>query len=361
MLTPTAPPPVPRLKALLGKFQSGQPCVVVKNVDLWDNLRRGSDWDLYVTNLPEALQALMLTLGPPRIITRRSYVVGCFYDWGEIDLLPRLDWRGVELLPPARLLARAVHDPRGWSKACVAHQAFLSWIWPLLSSGEFAPKYMKLIACAAGFEGQELRFLLLRLFGRSLGESLFSLAVDDELAQSKDLVPAMRLHARRHALAAQPLVTLTRAASFVHHETILRCFPPIPTILARTPDILSGAVDWCVANRAVIPGLAYFDGHELKQWSSGELPSVDARANLPNDGADGGRPSLSMRLALAGLQARGWLTASAVHYLGICGNWSALVGQPLSVGADASSLRQRLDSFVALRVTRILERNTSCA
>jgi hypothetical protein len=40
----------------------------------------------------------------PVFVARRSYVTGLFYNWGHVDVLPSLQWRGATYLDGRALL-----------------------------------------------------------------------------------------------------------------------------------------------------------------------------------------------------------------------------------------------------------------
>src|SRR5688572_4967425 len=80
--------------------------VVLRNeADLFDNLRRGGDVDLLVGDLRRAERVLIRLLGAPVQLSRRSYAVGYSYDWGHIDLLPTVEWRGACYLQTDKVIA----------------------------------------------------------------------------------------------------------------------------------------------------------------------------------------------------------------------------------------------------------------
>ena len=69
--------------------------VVLRNEeDLFGNLQRGGDIDLLVEDLGHAERTLIRNLGAPIRVIRASYVNGYSYDWGHVDLLPTVEWRG---------------------------------------------------------------------------------------------------------------------------------------------------------------------------------------------------------------------------------------------------------------------------
>ena len=79
--------------------------VILRNEeDLFENLQRGGDIDLLVADLELAERILIRHLGAPIRIIRSSYVSGYSYDWGHVDLLPTVEWRGACYLPTEAVL-----------------------------------------------------------------------------------------------------------------------------------------------------------------------------------------------------------------------------------------------------------------
>src|SRR4051812_31959780 len=90
-------PPVDALQAFLRQARTVG-IAVAKNPDIWSAFARGGDWDLVTLNRRAATRILVDCVGPPDRRVRRSYVWSHYYEWGQIDLLPRLEWRGLLLL-----------------------------------------------------------------------------------------------------------------------------------------------------------------------------------------------------------------------------------------------------------------------
>jgi hypothetical protein len=351
--------PKERLSHFLGLLESRCDYAVVKNPDLWENLRRGGDWDLVVSDPRGAQRALVEALGHPRRVARRSYVVCYFFDWGEIDLLPSIEWHGLQLIDKERFFARAVHNTGGWRTASPAHEAITGWIGPLLASGAFSEKYEDVVREAVAMDSTELELVLKRLFGRKLGSAVWSLARHDRVSESRALTDAMRKAVRYRAFTRRPVRTCSGVLRFLYYEVKLRLEPALPFLEVSRSEDTAAASQWRLMRDASVPGFAVFQGVEIRKWTS-EGATAGAAEVLPTSrnraGAKSARFGLRKRIALSNLQARGWLVASTVATGGVRTSWSTLIGKPMSRDIAAQPLGDLLDGFLAFRTAEEIKR-----
>jgi hypothetical protein len=190
-----------------------------KAPELWRNLERGGDWDLVVLDVADAYQLLVSLLGPAQSVDRRSYVWCCYYEWGEIDLLPGLEWRGLPLVEGVDILAGRRRTAEGIYEARPAHQAVAAVIQPLLAAGTYKARYKLLWRTAAQEDCAELKLCLTRIFGSRLASDLATASLPDS-ARAR----ALRWAAVRQAMRA-PLHLALGVARFGAAEVRLR-FPP---------------------------------------------------------------------------------------------------------------------------------------
>ena len=119
------------------------------------NVAMGGDIDLLVRDPQQAERQLVADLGTPLFVARRSYVTGLFYDWGHVDLLSTLEWRGARYLDTAAVLQDRDLSPSGLARPRPAHEALVSWFSSLLWGGFFKPRYRDVIVEAAREDGDE--------------------------------------------------------------------------------------------------------------------------------------------------------------------------------------------------------------
>src|SRR5262245_45252867 len=78
--------------------------------DLFGNLRRGSDVDLLVDDQDLAERTVLRHLGAPVRVVRASDGRGDSWDWGHVDLVLAIEWRGASYLPTKTILDRRLSE-----------------------------------------------------------------------------------------------------------------------------------------------------------------------------------------------------------------------------------------------------------
>src|SRR5919106_777966 len=151
---------------LLRALDSLGPFVVLRNHDVLAHVSTGGDIALLAEDPRDAERRPVTELGTPRFVARRSYVTALFYDWGHVDLLPSLEWRGARYLDSAAVLKDRDLSPFGFPRPRLAHEALVSWFSSLLWGGQFKPRYRDVIVDAARKDGDELAHVLNAAVGR---------------------------------------------------------------------------------------------------------------------------------------------------------------------------------------------------
>jgi thymidylate kinase len=226
---------VPEL-ALLRALDSLGPYVVLRNHDVVANVATGGDIDLLVPDLRDAERKLVAELGTPLFVARRSYVIGLFYDWGHVDLLPTLEWRGARYLDGTALLRDRELSPFGLPRPRPAHEALVSWFSSLLWGGFFKPRYRDVIIEAVRSDADELACVLHTAVGKRWGSRLWLSAAEGRPAESALWAGQLRRTVLRRALARAPLQTIAGRLRFYVAEGKLHLNPPIPWVAVLGPD-----------------------------------------------------------------------------------------------------------------------------
>jgi hypothetical protein len=204
--------------------------VVLRNQDVFGNLHRGGDVDLLVADIGAAERALIRHLGPPVRTIRSSYVSGYSYDWGHVDLLPTIEWRGACFLPTGAVLESRRRSPDGLPVPQAAHEAVISWLTNLLFGGSFKERYAAEIREAVESDGRALRQTLSDVAGEHWGARLWQAAVDGRAEVSAKWTRSLRRSVWWRAFRRTPIHTLQRFVAFVTEELRLRFTPPVPWI-----------------------------------------------------------------------------------------------------------------------------------
>lgn len=197
--------------------------VVAKNPNLSKSLQEGGDWDLLAQNIDEAERAIRDLAGVPCRYTRRTYVRALHYRWGDIDLLPDLQWRGLCLLNASEVLRNSFPPSGGDLKlptASVTHQFVAGCIYPLLAHGTYKTRYLALLDDPT-FNWVELRRVIEFVFGNIIGAEN-----DNRAGLERSLLKMPGIELRRRALVTSyrraPKVTASLQLRFYRRELSLR-------------------------------------------------------------------------------------------------------------------------------------------
>jgi thymidylate kinase len=234
-MTGVAAQPVPAA-ALLRALGSLDCYVVLRNHDVLAHLAHGGDIDLFVAEPRAAEWRFVAELGAPAFVARRSYVTGIFYDWGHIDLLPTLEWRGARYLDGVAVVTDRELSPSGLPRPRPAHEAIVCWFSSLLWGGFFKQRYRDLIVDAAREDGDELARVLNAALGRRWGDRLSRCAAEGRPEASARWASRLRRAVWRRALARAPLRTMSGCLRFCMAEVRLRVHPPLPWVAVLGPD-----------------------------------------------------------------------------------------------------------------------------
>lgn len=205
----------PLIARALGELRA-MGAVVVKNPDLWGSLARGGDWDLAVPDPARGSERLQDAIGPATKVATRSYVRSLYFEWGEVDLLPGILWRGHELISYQRLAGGADFGQGPLAVARLAHQAVAACVYPTLAYGSYKSRYNDLWTAARGNDRAELSSLLASAFGQTAANQL--IMGQDLRERRRELKHTLRMH----SLQRDPLGTLRRSVDFLMREAAIR-------------------------------------------------------------------------------------------------------------------------------------------
>jgi thymidylate kinase len=267
-------------RELMRALDSLGPYVILRNHDIHTHLATGGDIDLLVPDPRHAERRLVAELGAPLFVARRSYVTGLFYDWGNIDLLPSLEWRGAEYLDRNTVLQHREISPFGLPRPRPAHEALVSWFSSLLWGGFFKTRYRDVIVEAVRDDGDELAHVLYTAVGKRWAHRLWLSASQGRPEESELWAGQLRRAVVRRALARTPLQMITGRLRFYLAEARLHLNPPLPWVAVLGPDgsgkstLLAGLRDsWPQALGPV--HIHHLRPHRLNRHTAATGPVVD--------------------------------------------------------------------------------------
>jgi hypothetical protein len=275
--------------------------VILRNEENWiEHLQRGGDLDVLVGNLEFAEAMLIRHLGVPLRVLRSSYVTGYSYDWGHVDLLPRLEWRGASFLQTDAVFGGRRLSKRGLPVPRPAHEAVTSWLTSLLFGGFFKERYAATIRDAIERDADALREALTEAAGPRWGERLWRAALEGTPSDSAAWTRSVRRAVWTRAWFRSPLRTTIGWVAYVVAELKLRLRPPTPWVVIGGADV--DAVP--LLAREVIDRFTKCRYATVQACSFPPCLESDAsRAAGSTAGAGGAGPSSGLSLALHWLVA----------------------------------------------------------
>jgi thymidylate kinase len=271
---------------LLRALDSLGPFVVLRNHDVLAHVATGGDIDLLAEDPRDAERRLVTELGAPVYVARRSYVTALFYDWGHVDVLPSVEWRGARYLDSAAVLKDRSLSPFGLPRPRPAHEALVSWFSSLLWGGHFKARYRDVIVEAVREDGDELERVLHAAVGRRWGRRLWLSATQGRPEASESWVGQLRRAVLRRALIRAPLQTLAGRLRFYLAEARLHLKPPLPWLAVLGPDG-SGKSTLLTALRDSWPRtlgpvhIHHLRPHRLNRHTAATGPVVDPHGQPP--------------------------------------------------------------------------------
>lgn len=242
--------------------------VILRNHDIWLSFNRGGDLDILVEDLKLAEQALKTILGPPLFQINRSYVREYFFEWGHLDLLPGIEWRGAVYLDNKSVFLEADRSEFGFLKPRINHEAVISWFSSLLWGGFFKERYRTTILKAAEDSPEALKQSLIYAVGDRWGSKLWQMVVEKTPEKSEMYVPEIRRAVWLQSLGRAGHKTVFRYALFWAVEVNLRLSPPIPWVAILGPD---GSGKTSMLTEFTKEFSSRFGGVEILHWRPGLL------------------------------------------------------------------------------------------
>lgn len=227
---------VPRgdLQAFLGALEG---YVVLRNHDIFANLERGTDIDLFVADAAAAERTARRHLGPPLWTSTRPHLRQLLYAWGNIDLFPTtIQWKGAPYLHIEEALLSAQRSHLGFPKPRPAHEAVVSWLGSILWGGFFKERYREIIIQAARTDGHALYEVLAAAFGAPWARRLYRCARAGAPEQAAQWTRSLQRRLWWRSFRKRPAATASGWLARITAEITLRIRPPVPWLAVLGPD-----------------------------------------------------------------------------------------------------------------------------
>jgi thymidylate kinase len=210
--------------------------VVLGSQNVLANIAERASIDLLVEDAQFAERQLIAKLGTPLLVTRRSSVTSFLYDWGAVNLLSNLEWRGARYLDAPAMLQDRLLSPSGLPQPRPAHNALISWFSSLQWGKPIKPRHRNVIIEAVRDDGDELAQVLRIALGRRWGRRLWRIAAQGRPEESEVWAGEIRRAVLRRSLVRAPLHTMVARISFCFAETRRFLNPPVPWMTVLGPD-----------------------------------------------------------------------------------------------------------------------------
>jgi len=175
-------------------------------------------------------------LGKPLLKIERSYVHQRYYEWGQIDVLPSLEWNGLIYADAEEVIAAAEVAEDGFTRPRLGHDGVISWLTSLLWGGFYKKKYDQLISRAAREDAVLMREALTWSLGRSWANEMMDWAQAGEASRSAKHVTEIRRALRWRCCCRSAGETAQNVMRHWWTEVKIHLRPPLPTIAFLGPD-----------------------------------------------------------------------------------------------------------------------------
>ncbi|MDA7539020.1 hypothetical protein N8544_01795 [Akkermansiaceae bacterium] len=101
----------------------------------FDSEDEGGDYDFLEVGGDQLGLRIEEKLGTPLVKITRTYVHQRYYEWGQIDVLPSLEWNGFRYADTEAVIAAAVVEADGIRRPRLGHDGLICWLTSLLWGG----------------------------------------------------------------------------------------------------------------------------------------------------------------------------------------------------------------------------------
>mgnify|MGYP000044156023 CR=1 FL=1 len=197
---------------------------------------RGGDFDFLSLGGDDLGDQINKVFGEAIVEIRRTYVHQRFYDWGQLDVLPVLEWNGYVYADGEQVIKEARVDSDGLRRPRLGHDGLISWMTSLLWGGFFKEKYREVIERAAREDTDCFRASLEWAVGRRWAGEMFAWATSGGMAESAKHVAGIRRAVKWQNIRRSGGDSISRVADHWWTEAKHHFSPMLPMIAFLGPD-----------------------------------------------------------------------------------------------------------------------------
>jgi thymidylate kinase len=195
-----------------------------------------SDWDLAVRCPKRAMATCDTLYGEPWLRIPRQYVIQHYYEWGQCDLLPVLEWNGFEYLNQQLFWSKVETGADGVPRPTLGHDAYIAWMTGLLWGRRFDQRYRDFIQRAAREDEVNFRECLRAAFGSRLEGEMYQIAERGDATVATHWVGRLRIAMVTRCMGRSPAVTMKNVCRHWVCEWSFHRRLPFPWIGILGPD-----------------------------------------------------------------------------------------------------------------------------
>lgn len=174
--------------------------------------------------------------GQPVVKIERTYVHQRYYEWGQIDVLPALEWNGWTYADAEMVIAGATVAEDGFKRPTLGHDGLISWLTSLLWGGFYKEKYDGVITRAVREDRECFREGLSWALGEGWADQMLAWAEAGEAGRSAGFVREIRRALKWQNLRRSGGDAFSNVARHWWVELKHHLSPPLPVIAFLGPD-----------------------------------------------------------------------------------------------------------------------------
>lgn len=268
---------------------------IVKKNDIAKNISNGSDIDILVDNINDSKRNVYSVFGHPMYELSRSYLISIFYDWGQIDLLDIIGWKGIEIFEKKNIFKNIEKDGFGHYVPVFYMDALIAWSQSILWAKKYNDQYTAKLRKALFLNKNEFDIFFIHCFGKKNLNRFNYFLINDKPEESYILATRLRIYIIIKQFLRSPIKFIYQILHYYSKELFIRINRILPIIALAGPDGVgkSTIVDIIINKKShfpkyilcnnwrpnLLPRLRRFIGKAEKTFANGEQNLIIPRSN----------------------------------------------------------------------------------